>query len=212
MQKLKAYLSSREIGLQELYDLFRAFLTRQQAASLIEGPYEDRALASFFAGLQASQTPQYQYKAVSSAEINLYLRNILLRDVDQMSMRHALEVRVPFLDHELVELALGASDCFKSGKPAKKLLVDSLEGLLPPEIIRRKKQGFVFPIEKWMRRELKTFCEGSLKSLSERELLAPGVILSCWGNFLKGDTSLSWMTIWSWVVLERWLERMQVEG
>ena len=75
----------------------------------------------------------------SIAEMNSYMQNVLLRDTDQMSMASALEVRVPFLDYKLVEYVLGVSDTHKFPHTPKKLLTDSLQGLLPPEIIQRKK-------------------------------------------------------------------------
>src|SRR5262249_28305712 len=68
---------------------------------------------------------------ISVAELGTYLENVLLRDTDQMSMAHALEVRVPFLDHELVELMLRVPDEQKYPTTPKRLLVEALDGLLP---------------------------------------------------------------------------------
>lgn len=59
-----------------------------------------------------------------------------------MSMAHALEVRAPFLDHELVEFVLGVNDQHKFPHTPKQLLVDSLGDLLPREIVDRPKMGF----------------------------------------------------------------------
>ena len=77
-------------------------------------------------------------------ELNTYMQNVLLRDTDQMSMAHSLEVRVPFLDIDLVEFALSISDAKKYPKTPKKLLIDSLGDLLPPEILNREKMVFHF--------------------------------------------------------------------
>ena len=63
--------------------------------------------------------------AVGIAEISTYMQNILLRDTDQMSMAHALEIRVPFLDYELVEYVIGLTDNYKIPVTPKKLLIDS---------------------------------------------------------------------------------------
>ncbi|MCB0786567.1 MAG: hypothetical protein KDC02_20465, partial [Flavobacteriales bacterium] len=59
---------------------------------------------------------------VSLGELATYLVNVLLRDTDQMSMAHALEVRVPFLDHELVSYVLGVRDGLKYPHSPKRLL------------------------------------------------------------------------------------------
>jgi len=72
-----------------------------------------------------------------------------------MSMAHALEVRVPLLDHPLAEYVAGLPDSVKqaNGVP-KRLLVESLDGLLPAEIVNRPKQGFTLPFDPWMRRRV----------------------------------------------------------
>ena len=59
---------------------------------------------------------------VSLAEINTYMQHVLLRDSDQMSMAHALEIRVPFLDHRLVEAAMGIPDQYKYPYSPKQFL------------------------------------------------------------------------------------------
>src|SRR5204863_5580099 len=77
---------------------------------------------------------------ISYAEGRTYMHDVLLRDTDQMSMAHALEVRVPLLDHKLVEYLMGLPDESKvsNGTP-KRLLVESLDGLLPDPIVHRPK-------------------------------------------------------------------------
>src|SRR5690606_11559669 len=92
---------------------------------------------------------------ISRAEFYHYLQSVLLRDADQMSMASALEVRVPFLDHHLVEFVLSLPDEYKQKQNIpKSLLVESLNGLLPEEIIYRKKMGFVLPWKQWIKQEL----------------------------------------------------------
>ena len=211
MQKLKTYLSSKSVSFQEFYNLFHTFLNSQQIFEVANTHYNDHHIKKVLEGVQEKSRSNYQLSAISIAEMNFYLQDILLRDTDQMSMQHALEVRVPFLDHELVDLVLGIQDKMKLGRTSKKLLVDSLEGLLPREIVDRKKQGFVFPIEKWMKQDLKEFCGQSIKSLSKRDFFVEDGVRGYWKNFLDGDKSVSWTTFWSWVVLERWLEKVNID-
>lgn len=144
---------------------------------------------------------------VSLGELSTYLRNVLLRDADQMSMAHALEVRVPFLDHELVEFVLGVSDAVKYPHSPKRLLVESLGDLLPAEIVNRPKMGFTLPWEAWMRGELKDFCEERLRKLDARPELRQGAVLALWQRFLQGDRRMNWSRLWSLVVLGDWLDR-----
>ena len=127
-----------------------------------------------------------------------------------MSMANSHEVREPFFDHELIEFVLHIPDKFKYPTYPKKLLVDSLDGLLPREIVHRKKQGFVFPWKEWMKNELRDFCEKQLISISQREFIKGSHLLQYWKRFLSGDESVRWMEIWLFVVLEYWLQKNNV--
>ena len=92
------------------------------------------------------------FAAVSCMEANSYLVNTLLRDTDSMSMAHSLEVRVPFLDHPLVEFVTGLPQKAKLRKGIPKaLLVSALEDILPDEVVRQTKRGFTFPWAEWLR-------------------------------------------------------------
>jgi asparagine synthase (glutamine-hydrolysing) len=148
----------------------------------------------------------------SQAEISTYMQNVLLRDTDQMSMAVALEVRVPFLDYTLVEYVLGLSDKYKIPVTPKKLLTDSLAGLLPDEIVDRKKMGFTFPWKHWMRKELKSFCETQLQELKARSPLNGKYIDTLWTRFLNDDPQISWSRIWHLVVLGHWLKKLDFKN
>ncbi|WP_421944649.1 asparagine synthase (glutamine-hydrolyzing) [Pedobacter sp.] len=84
-------------------------------------------------------------------EYNLYMQNQLLKDTDAMSMQHGVEVRVPFLDKELVKFVkeIKSDLIYKTDKP-KGLLVDAFANLLPEKIWNRPKMGFTFPFQKWL--------------------------------------------------------------
>lgn len=144
---------------------------------------------------------------VSIAELSTYLQHVLLRDTDQMSMAHALEVRVPFLDHDLVSFVLGVGDGFKFPHSPKPLLVEALGDLLPTEIVDRPKMGFTLPWPQWMRSTLRSYCEARLLALGRREEFNGTVLQHMWNSFLKGDPRMPWARLWYLVVLEDWLDR-----
>ena len=149
---------------------------------------------------------------VSIAEISTYMQNVLLRDTDQMSMAHALEVRVPFLDHRLVDYVMGIGDNIKYPRFAKSLLIDAYKGLLPDEIIHRPKMGFVFPWEHWMKNELKDLCISSLDYLeNETGYFNQGSLYNLFNRFLAGDKTVSWSRIWPIVALGTWMKNNKVE-
>ena len=89
---------------------------------------------------------------ISWLETNFYMQNQLLKDSDFMSMWHGLEIRVPFLDKEVMLMAGAIDAAIKFKKdPPKYLLVKPFEQELPVEIWKRKKQGFTFPFEGWLK-------------------------------------------------------------
>ncbi|AEE50756.1 asparagine synthase (glutamine-hydrolyzing) [Haliscomenobacter hydrossis] len=144
---------------------------------------------------------------ISAAEMSTYMQNILLRDSDQMSMAHALEVRVPFLDHELVDLVMGISDAVKlPGAGPKPLLVAAMGEWLPDAIVNRPKMGFTLPYELWMKGALREFCAGHLAQLGERPFFAAAALQKLWQDFLRGHPGVKWSHLWSLVVLDEWLE------
>lgn len=85
-------------------------------------------------------------------EMNLYMQNQLLKDTDCMSMSHGLEVRVPFLDQRLIKTVLGISADVKfNPKQSKTLLISAFKDIMPEPVWNRKKMGFSFPFQEWMR-------------------------------------------------------------
>lgn len=89
---------------------------------------------------------------ISWFETNYYMQNQLLKDADCMGMWHGLEIRMPFLDKELMMLAGTLHQSIKfHPKQIKYLLVKAFTNLLPEEIWNRKKQGFTFPFEGWLK-------------------------------------------------------------
>lgn len=155
-------------------------------------------------------TPGYRFDAIgriSVAEMLTYLPNVLLRDTDQMSMAHNLEVRVPFLDHKLVELALALPGSMKVGhKWNKGLFVESLGDLLPPEIVDRPKMGFTFPWKDWLRNDLREFASERLDALSDRPNFNRTGIEKRWDRFQQGKTN-DWAVMWNMIVLENYLDQ-----
>ena len=114
------------------------------------------------------------FARISWAELTGYMRRMLLRDADQMSMAVSLEMRVPFLDHELVEYVLGLPAAVKKRYPGVKgLLVEACRDLLPPSVYERPKAGFVLPMKHWMLGPLASFVEeGFAKRVAQKTAAA----------------------------------------
>jgi asparagine synthase (glutamine-hydrolysing) len=148
------------------------------------------------------------FTAVSWLELRCYLLNTLLRDTDAMSMRHSLEVRVPFLDAPLVEYVLSLPESAKLdlARP-KALLVRAMGDLLPEEIVTQRKRTFTFPWERWLRGSLGDRVAAGLRDWSPA--LEPHVdrefALAVWDGFQRGRTT--WSRPWSLYVLNEWAKR-----
>jgi asparagine synthase (glutamine-hydrolysing) len=85
-------------------------------------------------------------------ELKLRLPELLLMRVDKMTMAASVEARVPFLDHRLVEYAMGVPRALKvEGRSGKHVLKRALEGVLPRDLLYRRKRGFGAPVEGWFR-------------------------------------------------------------
>ncbi len=96
--------------------------------------------------------------AVQYLDVKTYLVDDVLTKVDRASMAHALEVRVPILDHEFMELVANIPSNLKiKGKTGKYIFKKALEAFLPRDILYRKKMGFSIPLSQWLRNELKGF-------------------------------------------------------
>jgi len=93
---------------------------------------------------------------LQALDISTYLANDLLPKADLASMTHSLELRSPFLDHEVVELGLSLPDRLKvRGLRGKLVLRDAFADLLPPELTARRKTGFGLPLARWFRDDLR---------------------------------------------------------
>jgi asparagine synthase (glutamine-hydrolysing) len=94
-----------------------------------------------------------------------YLPDDLLIKADKMTMANSVELRVPLLDHKVLEFAAGLPSAYKlRGLTTKFILKSTFRNFIPKEIIKRKKTGFPVPYETWMRKDLRAFVEDTLLS------------------------------------------------
>jgi asparagine synthase (glutamine-hydrolysing) len=145
-----------------------------------------------------------RFSSVSAIDLENYTKNVLLRDTDAMSMAESLEVRVPFLDHPLVEWALQLPAEVKQGAERKSLLVEAARDVLPREVLERRKQGFVLPLDAWMRTELRSDVEDTLAGPPPAlaDLLDPRELWATWRRYLDGEEG--WHRPWALYSLCRW--------
>ncbi len=138
-------------------------------------------------------------------EMRTYMTSTLLRDTDQMTMAHALEVRVPLIDPQLVEFMFTLPGAWKIDRhQPKPLLTLPLVKDLPEACVQRRKGNFELPFSVWLRGSLRNQVEDTfLQRNAADELIDGRVVASLWSGFMAGQ--VSWSRIWSLYVLKHWL-------
>lgn len=210
--RLAELLSVDSVSIDRVYPVFRRILSSDFIKVLTSLPVD--RISGTEANLRqcAGELKKLPLLSqVSVAEYLGYTQQTLLKDTDQMSMAVSLEVREPFFDHELIEFVLAIPDDVKNPRYAKSLLVESVSPLLPREIVHRKKQGFLFPWDVWMRNELRSFCDKQILILSQRDFIHGKELQAYWKRFLNGDPAVRWTEIWMFIVLGYWLEKNHID-
>jgi asparagine synthase (glutamine-hydrolysing) len=145
-------------------------------------------------------------------DIKTYLVELLMKQ-DQMSMAASIESRVPFLDHKLVEFAATLPDAWKlSGWTTKRILRESMKGVLPASILNRPKMGFPVPFAPWTRGAWNDVVRDVLldRRSRERGLIDPEAVDRLLRQHADGHTEGS-DRLWSLLNLELW-HRTFIDG
>ena len=189
------------------FDLVRVF---DKALLAQVGPGADLHSSKLEAYLRAEQP--HPIAALVEANMRSYLPDDLLIKADRSSMAASLEARAPFLDHELAEFAATIPFNLKlKGSRGKHILKEAARGLLPPEIIDRKKHGFGVPLGAWLRRDMAPARDILLsRRARERGLLAMSVVERLLAEHEAGARDHN-RQLWVLLTLEEW-HRQFVDG
>jgi len=141
-------------------------------------------------------------------DLKTYLPGDILVKVDRMSMANSLEVRAPVLDHKVIEYAasIPAELKFRHGEK-KYILKRSCQGILPDEILYRKKMGFSVPLADWLRGELRKMAGDFLfgKSAGVNHFFNMKILRSIWGEHQSGQRNYATI-LWSILMFELWYQ------
>jgi asparagine synthase (glutamine-hydrolysing) len=121
-------------------------------------------------------------------DFKTYLPECILTKVDRASMAVALEARVPILDHTIVEYAATIPSSLKlHGQDQKHIFKEALRGVLPHDIMYRKKQGFEMPISEWLRGGIRDFAEDLMFNTGNTsEILDTSALKKTWNLHQRG--------------------------
>ncbi|MFO7978577.1 MAG: asparagine synthase (glutamine-hydrolyzing) [Bacteroidales bacterium] len=156
-------------------------------------------------------TREGDFNQVLLTDMQLVLPNDMLTKVDLMSMAHSLEVRVPFLDHELVDWVFSLPASYKiDGDGRKKILRDTFRPLLPQECYHRNKQGFEVPLLRWFRRELRSRITDELLAdtfIAEQGIFNPRQITLLKQQLFSASPADAPARIWALMVFQHWWKK-----
>lgn len=212
-ERMLQLLHTDSPGIENVYPIFRQILSpalMRSLTTLDKGANHSTTLEKELWEKRAQLHQLPLLSQVSAAEYLGYTQHTLLKDTDQMSMAVSLEVREPFFDHDLVAFVLGIPDAIKNPVYAKSLLVASVKPMLPDEIVFRKKQGFLFPWNVWLKNELRSFADKHIENMAQRSFIQGDQLRAYWKRFLAGDENVRWAELWLFIVLNYWLEKNDI--
>ncbi len=176
-RQLDRFARAARLTAAERYWQWCSIATKSETERLLRNPLneaeqkERNKLIRSFTGFLSDEG---NLNEVLYSDTQLVLPNDMLTKVDRMSMAHSLEIRVPFLDHRVVEYAFSLPPEYKvSGKMKKRIVQDAFREILPPELYDRPKRGFELPMLAWMRGPLKELLFDDL--LAEKKIEAQGL-------------------------------------
>lgn len=156
----------------------------------------------------------YNINHILYADLQLVLPNDMLTKVDLMSMASGLEVRVPFLDHEVVEFAFRLPESSKiNGNVKKRILQDAFREDLPTELYNRPKHGFEVPLLKWFRNELKSLIQDDLLKdsfIEEQGIFDAETIKNLKVKLYSSNPGDVHAQIWALIVFQYWWKKYMV--
>jgi asparagine synthase (glutamine-hydrolysing) len=192
---------------QTLYALFTPQFLEEMRINGSLSPDFDGLSTERRAEFESVIAGQTSLSATSTLELGMFIGERLLRDSDAASMAVSLELRVPLLDHRVVEAVQRVPDELRFRPLGKKSLLKSLAmPQLDPTIFDRPKAGFVLPISVWAKDRLaddiaSTFSD---KRLVESVGLRHETLGRLWRSFTKGSRGMYWSRVWAPYVLLRW--------
>ncbi len=208
-EKLAAfYSSSKEIW--DYYGISRALFLDSSRSKLIAGQ-DTTPLSKWVRELVPwIENVRDPINALSAMDIEIYLKNVLLRDTDSMGMANSLEIRGPFLDHRLVELVASISGRSKvAGTRNKPLILQTIGKDLPKESIERKKSGFSFHWNELIDGALQNQVRATFSSDYGGVWYQLGIDLQVaekvYSDYSKRKNGVIWSQVWALYSLANWL-------
>lgn len=173
-RQLQRYATGLKVDPRNRYWMWASLMDEQKALNLLHPAVREKIQPGHQNPWQKNIFPsnflESDFNRMLLADMKMVLPDDMLKKVDLMSMAHGLEMRVPFLDHELTNFVFTLPVSSKINMSIKKrILQDAYRDILPPELYKRPKHGFEVPLLKWLRTSLRSLIENDLLSDSHIE-------------------------------------------
>ena len=221
-RKLERYLNGKQLSRKERYWAWASILDeedtnylireekRQQVQRLSDDAYGYKKLREQYLNVL---TKGGDFNEVLLCDQSLVLPNDMLKKVDSMSMANGLEVRTPFLDHELVEYVNDLPSSFKiNGSTRKKILKDSFRKELPAGIFERAKHGFEVPLLPWFRGPMREKIESdflNLDRIEEEGIFNREGVRSLLNQLFSKSPKEATGSVWALIAFQNWWKKLE---
>ena len=189
--------------------LFRPAMKKKVLCGEVNGALRDYDSMDVFRGYYDQCDSDDPLSRTQYIDFKTYLVDDILTKVDRASMANSLEVRVPLLDHKFVELVAQIPSNLKlSGRTSKYIFKKVLSGVLPDEIMNRQKMGFVIPVGRWLRKEIRETAEETLfnRRSDEKVFFNQKYVKWMWDQHLSGLRDFT-QPLWALLIFQLWADR-----
>jgi len=194
--KMKSHVFSQE----------QYFFTREEIQDLLIQPSKDPDFLDFEPEYKRNLSPKEKQ---SLYDIKYFLRDDLLNKVDIASMKYSLEVRVPLLDHRVVEYGVNIDESLKiKDGDSKYILKQVLYDYVPKEFFDRPKKGFNIPLENWLDSDLSYLIDNNLnkETIESIGIVHFGKVEKLLKRYRSGEKYL-FTRVWALILLHEWFKR-----
>jgi asparagine synthase (glutamine-hydrolysing) len=172
IRQFDKFSSAAKLSSSERYWQWAGLMNEESAKEFLKVSFEQSLYQVEKRKLLKGFSENGDFNEVLLADMNMVLPGDMLTKVDRMSMANSLEVRVPFLDHELVNFVFSLPEEYKiCSTHRKRILQDTFKDILPERLYKRPKHGFEVPLLSWFRSDLKSMINNDLlsKELIEKQ-------------------------------------------
>jgi asparagine synthase (glutamine-hydrolysing) len=210
--KAKRFARAARLPPLERHHAFKEIFSAEGRAELLGRSEEGWDPVDVYRERYAETEGAEPLSRLQDVDLGIYLPDDLLVKTDRSSMAHSLELRVPFLDQRVADLALSLATPLKvRGFAKKRLLRRALAPLVPREILRGRKQGFSIPLAAWLRGPLEPFAREVLSpaALARQGCFDPAAVTPLLDRHLAGREDLS-RQLWGLMSFTLWFDRYAV--